>query len=540
MPTDGVDNQLTRTEWRALTPLYASPEQLKGDSVTTASDIYQLGLLLFELLTGERARDETSVTPSAGSSPFGFDETPLPTPSSAVRKVPSDQLKTSSRLRATTPKSLVKQLHGDLDTIVLTAAHPEAERRYPSAAELVEDLKRFRDGFPLSARRDSLAYRGRRFLRRHRLGVAVAALFLALLVGYAATVTVQAERIAEERDRAERVLSFALGVYGAGDPNEALGQEISAEYLVDQGVERLDAELADEPHVQAGLLAHFGRIYQRLGRMDKAESALRRALDLYVDLYGKEHVDAIDARSSLGRVLVSKRDPGARPVLEEALELRCRLLGDNHKDTATVRRYLGLHLLTVGQYADAEAHLRAALDVHRRVAPGSLDVTADLSDLGLAVKRQGRVAEAIELQREALALDIKLYGELHPETASMYNNLADSLWRAGDLEAGDESMERSLELMGQLYGDAHRNIATSLGNFGTSMLRRGELEHSAYYYRRSLDMRRTLAGGDDRYVAQSSAQLGEVLHRLGRRRRGCGACRGFGGSSRRCARARLA
>ncbi|MEM8996778.1 MAG: serine/threonine-protein kinase, partial [Acidobacteriota bacterium] len=514
--TCDVAGGMTRTGRIPMTPLYASPEQLKGNSVTTASDVYQLGLLLFEIVTGERARDETSLTPSAGSSPFGFEETPLPAPSSAVRKAPDDRREASSRLRATTPKGLRKQLHGDLDTIVLAAAHPESGRRYPSAAELVEDLKRYRDGFPLSARRDSLAYRARRFARRHRLGVAVAALFLALLVGYAATVTVQAERIAAERDRAERVLSYALGLYGAGDPNEALGREISAESLVDRGVERLDAELADEPHVQAELLAHLGRIYQRLGRMDKAETTLRRALELNVELHGREHGDAVDTLSALGRVLVSRRDPGAQPVLEEALELRRRLHGDDHKDTATVRRYLGVHLSTVGRYVDAEAHLRAALDVHRRLVPRSLEVAADLSDLGLAVKRQGRIDEAIELQREALALDIELFGELHPETASTYNNLADTLWKAGELDAGDEAMVRSLELMAELYGDAHRNIATSLGNFGTSMMRRGDLEQSADYFRRSLEMRRTLAGGEDRYVAQSSAQLGEVLHRLGR------------------------
>ncbi|MEM1182966.1 MAG: tetratricopeptide repeat protein [Acidobacteriota bacterium] len=511
-----IDGTLTHTGRIPMTPLYASPEQLRGDKVTTASDIYQLGLLLFELITGERARDESSVTPSAGSSPFGFEETPVSAPSSAIKKAPAGRLKISSEARATTPRGLRKELHGDVDTLVLTALHPEVARRYPSAAELVEDVRRFLGGYPLSARRDSVGYRAQRFLRRNRLAVAVAAIFLALLVAYAATVTVQAERVARERDRAESVLAFALSLYGAGDPNEALGPQISAIDLIQRGVERVGTELAGEPHAQADLLAYFGRIYERLGLWTEAEDTLRRALDLQIEIYGEEHPKALETRASLASILVYLRHADAESMLEQTLELHRRVLGDEHRHTATVRRYLGQHYSSVGRYVDAETQLREALDVHRRVAPGSRDLAFTLSDLARPLKRQGQYAEALELQWESAAIQAKHFGEVHPDRVSATNNIADTLWKLERWDEGDATMERSLTLARKLYGDTHRDIATSLGNIGTSMLDRGELEKAADYFRQSLEMRRQLAGGDDRFVAQSSAQLAQVLERLGR------------------------
>ncbi|MEM7352249.1 MAG: serine/threonine-protein kinase, partial [Acidobacteriota bacterium] len=232
----GADSRIERRSGqRAVTPLYASPEQLHGESVTTASDIYQLGLLLFELLTGERARE---LSGSFGSE----DEAPMTaswrTPSTAVRRASQDRATAMAAQRDTDPRALVRRLRHDLDRIVEAALRERPEERYGSATALAEDLARYRRNEPVSVRPPTLRYRATRFVQRNRLAVAAAALLTVLLIGYSITVTVQAQKIRRERDRAQRIQAFALGLYGASDPLEALGPEVSAAELVAHGVAR--------------------------------------------------------------------------------------------------------------------------------------------------------------------------------------------------------------------------------------------------------------------------------------------------------------
>ena len=511
---DGV--AVTRTGRIPMTPLYASPEQLRGDAVTTASDVYQLGLLLFELITGERAREETGDASPLSSSPFSSQFAPVPAPSTAIRGLDEERLEAIAGTRKTTPRALIKTLRGDLDTIVLTSLHQELDRRYPSAAELALDLKRYREGFPLSAKRDSLAYRTRQFLLRNKIATAIVATFLLLLIGYTITVTIQNERIARERDRAERVLSFALGLYSAGDPNEALGPEIDAATIIDRGVERLGTELDGEPDIQSDLLVYFARVYKRLGKMDRAEQLFRRAVKLRREVYGRNHVKSIDALHDLGRHLIEADDPQAATIMQEVLEQRRAVLGENHPSTATALSDLGVFLRSNGRHRESEDYLRQALKAHRQQDPTSEEVAIDLSELSWTLKLLGRPEEAEPLIREALEIDRAHFGERHPEVATAWNNLASTLWQLERWPEGDKAMETSLEIQRSLYGEAHPDIAISLGNLGGSLLKRGDLERAAELYGQALEMRKELVGPRHPRVAQSAAQLGEILHQLGR------------------------
>ncbi len=469
--------RMTRTSGLPMTPLYAAPEQLRGDAVTTASDVFQLGLLLFELLSGEPARRQTASTPAEALRSAGE---PARRPSTALHRAPAGRAAASAAARRTTRRALERSLRSELDLIVLAALRPEPERRYPSAAELVEDLRRYRRGFPLSARPDTLVYRVQRFVRRHRVGLAVALVFLTLLIAYSVTVTFQARKISRERDRAQRIQAFALGIYGAADPNRALGPELSASELVAHGVERVAAELEGEPDVQAELYAYLARVYLRLGRYQEAEGIFRNVLDIRRRLHGESHPEVATAMNDLGRVLLESEDSEAFPMLDAALEQRRRYLGDEHPETAQTLVFLGTYLYSLNRFSEAEVRLREAVEIYRRVGEDArVELAGALSELAWVLRRTDRPEEGESLLREACATFREQYGDMHPEVATCFNNLAAALWAQRRWEEGDAMIDRSIEIQRGLYGTEHPDIATSLGNLAGSLADRGDLARAA-------------------------------------------------------------
>ena len=493
---------------RAITPLYASPEQLRGESVTTASDIYQLGLLLFELLTGERARDLSS-SGSRG-------EESSRAPSTAVRQAQKDRAAAVAAARDTDPLTLARSLSKDLDSIVEVAMRPQPEGRYPSAAELVEDLKRYRRHEPLAARPDRFSYRAGLFVRRNRWTVAITVLLIALLSGYSVIVTLQAQRIARERDRAQRIQAFALGLYGAGDPDRALGPAVSAADLVAHGVARAEAELAEEPDVQAEVKTYLGNVYLRLGLYEEAEVLLRDVLTLRLRFHGEAHPKVAAAQNDLGRLLLERDDPEALSLLEAALAQRRRFLEADHLDIARTLANLGFYLRSAGRHREAEERFREALELQRRKDTKGVDMVGTLSGLAWAVRLQDRPEEAEPLLREALDRARRHYGDFHPKVASGWNNLASVLWQLERWEEGDAAIRQAIASKKGLYGDIHPGIANSLGNLAGALRRRGELERATALYREAMAMRQEVFGASHPRVAQSAAQLAEVLHGAGR------------------------
>ena len=398
----------TRTGQLPMTPAYASPEQVRGEAITTASDVYQLGVVLYALLTGHRPYDLRDCTPSEVERII-CEEVPT-RPSTAVTALPPggrEGRPPSSRLQ--------KMLQGDLDTIVLTALRKEPERRYDSAEQLAGDLHRFLNDEPVTARADSWTYRMRKFVQRHRWGVATAAGFLVLLLGYAATVTWQSRQIAHERDRAriemmkaEHVKAFLIALFGNAWQNLGGSDSTVVRTSLDDGVQRLQQRLADQPEIRAEMMSAVAAVYQRLGDASaaqplledalathrslehpaevasllfqlaevaeqgeargRAEAFYREALAIRQEQRGEEHIAVAQVKNQLAQLLdASDRDSAALALYAEAAPIYRREMGDGHTQTAVLLRRLGVLYQERGEYAAAEPLLRDALDIHQRL-----------------------------------------------------------------------------------------------------------------------------------------------------------------------------
>jgi eukaryotic-like serine/threonine-protein kinase len=300
---------VTHADVRMLTPDHASPEQVLGQAVTTASDIYVLGVLLYELLTGYRPF-ATQGKRLAELERAICEESPL-APSTTIdqaEQISATQAQEIADQRATTIRKLRRELRGDLDNIVLMAMRKEPERRYSSVEQLSADVRRYLEAMPIIARADSVAYRSRKFIARHAWSVAASVVALLVLVGFSLTTTIQADRIAHERDVAaaqhaaaeharetsEAVAAFLVELFRQADPSEARGQEITAREILQRGAHKIDAQLGGQPKMQAAMLDTIGLTYLRMGELQAGKPLSERSLSLR-----REHGDTLEIADSL-------------------------------------------------------------------------------------------------------------------------------------------------------------------------------------------------------------------------------------------------
>ncbi len=572
LEADTLETQ-TATASRFVSRAYAAPEQLNGRDVTTATDVYQLGALLFEMLSGERFTtfaSEVAVRPSLALA------------------------RARERAGITGPPITSRRLSGDAGIIVARATDADPSRRYATVAAFADDVKRWRDGLPILARPDSARYRIGRFVQRHRVAVALGVFALcALLVGFALALW-QAQRAAEEARLARAAQDVLIGVFDAAAPDAAAGTRVTARELIDRGIERIDTDLADQPRLRAEMLLTLGTLYRQLGLYDQAATTLGRALDVAtghdrfdtrvvartrLELAGTERErQRLDAASGLieavladppdermrARALIeraqvneklsrfdealadaraasdldtSSADAAARAkdrqiealiltrtgrfdeaagVFDDAIATATRALGANDTRVAQIRNDYAMMLTSQSRPADGEREARASLDARRaRLGNTHALVAESLQVLGSAERQLGRLDDAERSFEEALAIQRTVFGDVHGDVANTQNSLgilAASRNRFADAERHFREASATQRAIGQ---DTTVPSSVTSANLAVALLRQGKLDEAEALLESAAAMQRTLLGERHPAMANTENGLSQVALRRG-------------------------
>ncbi|RMH21306.1 MAG: hypothetical protein D6696_06100 [Acidobacteria bacterium] len=516
-----TSSQLLMTvPWRRfLTPEYASPEQIQGQPVTTTSDVYSLGVLLFELLAGSRPFRFDPAAPREIERRILEEEPPLASAALAVHP----EREAIARARRSEPQKLRRQLAGDLDLIVAKALRKEPRRRYGSAEELAEDLRRYQSGLPVTARKPTFLYRSARFLARNRLAVAVAVAFVTLLTAAAAglgwlslQLTRQRDQAIAERQHARTLAKFFQGILEYTNPQLASGAMIPARELVDRAAAEL-RHLDDDPEVQAEVMNSLGRTYYSLGLYRESVAMHEAALARRQTIYGSGHLAVSSSLLNLGMARLGMGDlAGAEAAMRRTIVIRRAIFPGDHVTTAAALRALAVVLAVRGPADEAEAVANEALAMFRRLRDEEhADVTNTLYDLGNALYLRGKLDQAEATYRRSLERRRASLGPGHLLIATNLLRLGNVLIDLDDLEGAERALTEARAIMSARLARDHLFRLRLDIVLARLDLARGDAASARDLLERDLELARSRLGSDHYIVAKLMLTLGRAHLVLG-------------------------
>jgi len=516
-----TSNPLTAAHEGVFTYRYAAPEQINGEPITTATDVYSLGVILFELLAGRHPTAGDSHTPAEHMMAILNTESGqlsrAVSPSAALTRGAAEQL---AAARDTSPEKLHRVFAGDLDNIVSKTLKKNAAERYATVGALSEDVRHYLNHEPVAARADSFKYRASKFVRRHRVPVALAVFALGGLVAAAARERQLRGRAESEARKAVAVEEYLVSIFGAADPfaPTAAGKgDVTARALLDRGAQRMDTSLIDQPEVRAELRGALGRVYANLGVYDKATSELRSSLAARRVLYRGDNASVAEAMDQLGEVLVKEDSlDEADSLLRGGLAMRRRLFGDANPNTAESLNHLAELLENRDAFDKAEPLFRQALAIRRGLYGDSdLTVAASRDYLGQMLHSKGDDSEAVSQYRAALAIRTSRLGAEHPATAETLHDLAASEENLGRYADAERDYRLALAIERKTLGDNHRSVTLTLNDLGQMLFKTGRMDEADTMLRAALAINRKLFGENHEAVSANIANLALVVRERG-------------------------
>lgn len=505
---------VTELYQRPMTPEYASPEQLAGRGVTTATDVYGLGVLLYELLVG--------ASPHAIEGRLGAGWARRPA-SQALRAMDDATVR---------PRSWWRRLRGDLNTLLGKAMAEDPARRYATAAALAEDVERHLARQPVMARRPTLAYRLGRTVLRHKLASALM-LSIAVLAGGATyqafELDRQRDRVEKERHHAEALGVFLKDLFRFADPEQHRGASMTAREILDTGARRLLAEddeqheerhgligLGVEPTTRSALLAEVGEVYSSLGLFREAQELLEKARAARCQ-DGEDDLDCARTLTALGYAMLGQSDfAAAQEVFERSLAIKRRFSGPLTKTAVDDLRGLGSMALEQGQLERAAIYLQEAVAMSRQAAPADPERLAEsLRGLANLAAEEGRLDEAMTHLQEAVGILASALSEDHPTTVRVRGDLAAAIYQQGDYERAEQLFRDSLASRQRVLGPDHVEITLAWNNLAVVQQARGRYDEAEVSLRAALMMRDRLGSPPDLTLAKTLSSLAIVLRRRG-------------------------
>jgi eukaryotic-like serine/threonine-protein kinase len=529
-----VDHRLARqtlfTEQGQLigTPEYMSPEQaeMSGLDIDTRTDVYSMGVILYELLVGTQPLD-------AGEMAFArFGEIQriireIDPPKISTRLITlKDAQREIAAKRGTDPGSLLKLLRGDLDWITMKAMAKDRTHRYSTASELAADIERYLRHEPVTAGPPSTVYRIRKYIRRHKVGVAAAAVvLLAVLIGTAGITlgllrAVRSERKAvEEAETARQVSDFLVDLFRISAPNKAKGETITAREILDRGAKKIEQELPGQPSIQARLMVTMGMVYGSLGLYQPAQNMLEKGLQLRRQLYGNKDLNVANTLHQLGIVYDNQgKYEEAISAFQKSLDIRQSQLAPDDPEVAQSLNSLAIVFFNQGNYVKAEPLLEKSLGIKEKAKPpDDLDLTNTLINLGVLKHSQRKYGEAEVFFKRAFVISEKKLASDNPDLmATILNNLGSLYENQGRRTEAEPLYLRSLAIWEKILGPDHPDVAIALHNLANLYRDLGKTEKAEPLYLRSMAIWEKALKPDHPYIGISLRERANMYRDMGK------------------------